>query len=213
LDTTPTLQIVAWQPKGEAQTLLATIQAVRINGDRLQLLVSGNASSITGDPASHAFAITESALQWLSPDAVSLGDWMQQQPKWTTKAVPVLTQELRQAIALPTWTDLETLASHWTIQLANLTGGTQPDVILTLQPDDLNALNPSLGRSPKTAINQSQTLIFSSSGKLFYSELSIEKGQHYRAIADLGNPLPTLIVDSPKQYKLLQWSTKHQQFE
>jgi hypothetical protein len=213
LDATPTLQMVTWQPKGEAQTLLATIQAVRLQGDRLQLLVSGNASSITGDPASHALAITESALQWLSPDVVFLGDWMQQQPKWTAKAMPALTQELQQTIALTPWTDLEPLASHWTIQLAKLTGSTQPDVILTLQPDDLNALNLSLGRSPKAAPTQSTTLIFSSSGKLLYSELSVEKGQYYRAIADLGNPLPTLIVDSPEQYKLLQWSAKHQQFE
>ena len=214
LDTTPTLQIVAWQPNGEAQTLLATIQAVRLQGDRLQLLVSGDATSVMGNPASHALAITESALQWLSPDVVSLGEWIQQQPKWTAKAIPALTQELQQAIALPTGTDLETLASHWTIQLANLTGGTQPDVILTLQPDDLNTLISPTQRSLKSASQiQPKTLIFSNSGKLLYSELSVEKGQHYRAIADLGNPLPTLIVDSPKQYKLVQWSTKRQQFE
>ncbi|MCY7392387.1 MAG: hypothetical protein LH647_13170, partial [Leptolyngbyaceae cyanobacterium CAN_BIN12] len=69
-------------------------------------------------------------------------------------------------------------------------------------------------RSLKSASQiQPKTLIFSNSGKLLYSELSVEKGQHYRAIADLGNPLPTLIVDSPKQYKLVQWSTKRQQFE
>ncbi len=214
LDSTPTVQIVAWQPKGEAQTVLATIRAVRLQGDRLELLVSSNASSSTSDSASHTLAITESALQWLSPDVVSLGDWMGQQPKWTAKALPALTQELQQAIALPTGTDLETLASHWTIQLANLTGGTQPDVILTLQPEDLMALHSATGRSPKSSpLTQSKTLIFSSSGKLLYSELSVEKGQQYRAIANLGNALPTLIVDSPKQYKLLQWSAKRQQFE
>ncbi|PZV12766.1 MAG: hypothetical protein DCF22_11665 [Leptolyngbya sp.] len=214
LDTTPTLQLVTWQPNGEAQTVLAAIQAVRLQGDRLQLLVSGDASTGSSKPASHALAITESALQWLSPDVVSLGHWMQRQPKWTAKAIPALTQELQQAIALPTGTDLETLASHWTIQLANLTGSTQPDVILTLQPDDLTTLNPSLGRSPQSSPwTQPRTLIFSSSGKLLYSELSVEKGQHYRAISDLGNPLPTLVVDSPKQYKLVQWSTKRQQFE
>ena len=212
LDTTPTLQIVTWQANGEAQTLLATIKAVRLQGDRLQLLISGNAAPIIGNP-SHALAITETALQWLSPDVVSLGDWMQQQPKWSAKAIPALAQELQEAIAPSNWKDLEPLASNWTLQLANLTGGSQPDVILTLQPDDLNMLYPSTGRSPKSSPNQPKTIIFSGSGKLLYSELSIEKGQHYRAIADLGNPLPTLLVDSPKQYRLLQWSTKHQQFK
>ncbi|MEX0270029.1 hypothetical protein AB3R30_12865 [Leptolyngbyaceae cyanobacterium UHCC 1019] len=210
LDTTSTLQLVTWQPNGEPQTLLATIQAVRLQGDRLQLLISGDAS-MGSNSGSQALALTESALQWLSPDVVSLGDWMQQQPKWAAKAIPTLTQELQQAIALSPWTDLEPLASNWTIQLANLTGGTQPDVILTLQPDDLNTLIPS-GRSPQAAPTQPKTLIFSSAGKLLYSEVSAERGQQYRAIADLGNPLPTLIVDSPTQYKLLQWSTQHQKF-
>lgn len=213
LDAAPTVQIVEWQSQGEAQTLLATIKAVRLQGDRLQLLVSGNTALVAGNTPSHTLAITESALQWLSPDVVSLGDWMQQQPKWTAKAISALTQELQQTIAISAWNDIEPLASNWTIQLANLTGGTQPDVILTLQPDDLNTLSLSPGRSPKSGWTQPKTLIFSSSGKLLYSELSVEKGQHYRAIADLGNSLPTLIVDSPKQYKLLHWSTKHQQFE
>ncbi len=212
LDATPTLQMVTWLPNGEAQTLLATIKAVRLQSDRLQLLIAGNASPEL-EKITHALAITESALQWLSPDVVSLGDWIQQQPKWSAAAIPALTQELQQAIAPSTWKELEPLAIHWTLQLANLTGGTQPDVILTLQPDDLNALNSSPQRSPKASPASPKTLIFSGSGKLLYSELSVEKEQHYRAIANLGNPLPTLIVDSPKQYKLLQWSAKRQQFE
>jgi hypothetical protein len=209
-----TLQMLVWQTGGEQQTLWGNIKAARVQGDRLEVLVSSDPTikpvSVPNLPPTLAF--TEAALQWLTPETLSLNEWLQKYPAWEKPGMAALIQELRPLTRLSSDPQAarrefdQVGAGNWTVQTAHLTHSPQPDLILTLTPDNLAALGYS-------AATQSRTVIISDRGKLIYSELSVDGKQTYLAIADLGDGSPTLVVHTAKHYRLLRWSSANQQFD
>lgn len=207
----PTLQILFWQPDGQQQSVSTTLKAARLSAGTLELLAAGDAALPLPKSRPRPLAFTESALQWLSPDRISLADWVQQQPAWAKKAIPALAAELKRSGELPpntdlTWAALESLGvGNWQVQVAPLTGASSLDVVVTLNSKSLLDSN----RPPKP-----RTLILAATGSLVYSELSTETGQIYVAIADLGDQgRPVLVVDTPTYYTFLRWSVQQQRFQ
>jgi hypothetical protein len=214
LETASTLQLLLWQADGQQQTLWANIKAARIQGDRLELLVSADPSVklVSSHETPPPLALSESALQWLTPETLSLSEWLQQHPIREKSGMATLIQELKPSRNLPTnqqsiHRELERLgADNWIVQTAHLTNRQHPDLILTIPSDSLMALG-------YTATKQPHTVIISATGKLVYSELSLDAKQTYLAIADLGDNQPTLVVHKANHYRLLRWSSAKQQFE
>ena len=220
LTADPPLSIVFWQADGQQQTVSASIKAVRFNAGKLELLAAGEAvpraiAQATNQPP--PLALTESALAWQTPETTQLSDWVQQQPQWTAHALPILVQELKRIGKLPSgtapaWEGLEPSGiGTSTVQLAPLTGQSQPDVILTVD------LAPPQGQATTKTVkptSRSRTLIFSATGTLLYSECSTEAGLTYLAIADLGNGGGSAIVaNTSETYSLLRWSAKRKRFD
>lgn len=212
-----TMQLWAWTADGQNQTITGTIKAGRVQGNRVELLIAADAIA-PGTPSS-LFAVTENAFQWVGPSSMTLSEWVRQQPTWSQRALPTLIQALQATGALPStqvsWQTLEPLGlGNWTVQAIALTNGSQPDVILTLYPDDLADLRPTTpAPDTRRPFTSPRTLIFAGNGKLIYNELAQDAGLTYRAIADLGQGLPAVVVGSTKGYQLLQWSAQAQQLE
>ncbi len=215
----PPLSIVVWLPDGEQQVASASIKAVRVNDGKLELLAAGDlAPAITKAGNTHRpLAFTDSALQWQTPETMPLADLVQQQPEWAVDIMPILARELKRTGLLAsgtasTWDALEPLGfGTLSVQLATLTGGKLPDIILTV---DSEALTGSTERkAPKQRVRP-RTLIFSATGKLLYSECSTEADLTYLAIASLGSSSDNAIVASgTSNYSLLRWSAKRKRFE
>jgi hypothetical protein len=97
------------------------------------------------------------------------------------------------------------------VQLATLTGGKQPDIILTV---DSKALTGSTESKVPKKRARPRTLIFSATGKLLYSECSTAADLTYLSIASLGNSGDSAIVaDGSSNYSLLRWSAKRKRLE
>ncbi|MBD2038053.1 hypothetical protein H6F76_24180 [Leptolyngbya sp. FACHB-321] len=216
----PPLSIVVWLPDGEQQVASASIKAVRVNDGKLELLAAGDpalAIAKAGNTTHQPLAFTDSALQWQTPETMPLADLVQQQPEWAVDIMPILVRELKRTGLLAsatasTWDALEPLGfGTLPVQLATLTGGKLPDIILTVEPE---ALTDSTERkAPKQRVRP-RTLIFSATGKLLYSESSSEADLTYLAIASLGSSGDSAIVASgTSNYSLLRWSAKRQRFE
>lgn len=215
LTADPPLSIVFSLPDGQQQVVSANIKAVRLNAGKLELLAAGEAAPTiarTGDTP-RPLAFTESALQWQTPETMSLSDFVQQQPVWATSAMPILGRELKRTGQLPsgtalTWDALEPLVGNLPVQLATLTEGSQPDIILTIA----SPTGQARAKTARTA--RPRTLIFSAVGTLLYSECSTEADLTYLAIATLGNSNDSAIVaNAPNNYSLLRWSAKRKRFE
>lgn len=215
-----TVQLIAWDKISHQKTAIAQVRGVRVGAEQVELLVSGPAiaPSVVGSNTAPLLAATDTALQWLTPEAVSLSAWVGQNPTWGDRALPTLLAELRRVSPLPLspktpWAKLEQAGlGQWQVQPINLTGQAQPDVIVTLQSTDLALVAPAL--KPVTAPNNGpRTFIFSSAGRLLYSEGSSDAHRVYRAIADVGEQHPILVVNAAGRSQLLQWSSQRQQFE
>lgn len=215
----PPLSIVVWLPDGEQQVASASIKAVRVNDGKLELLAAGDpAPAIAKAGNTHRpLAFTDSALQWQTPETMPLADLVQQQPEWAVNIMPILVRELKRTGLLAsgtasTWDALEPLGfGTLPVQLATLTGGKLPDIILTVDPE---ALTGSTERKASKQRVRPRTLIFSATGKLLYSEGSTEADLTYLAIASLGSSGDNAIVASgTSNYSLLRWSAKRKRFE
>lgn len=213
----PPLSIVLWLPDGQQQTVSASLKAVRIKGNKLELLAAGDTPPTAPKVGTQRpLAYTEAALQWQNPEIISLSDWVQQQPAWAISAIPSLVKELTRSSSLPsgtapTWEALEALGLGGNpVQLAALTSSNPSDVIVTIDPDTLDGQSTKATRTTR----RSRTLIFSAAGKLLYSECSTEAALTYLAIAELGNDGGRAIVArGSENYNLLRWSVKHKRFE
>jgi hypothetical protein len=215
----PPLSIVVWLPDGQQQVASASIKAVRVNDGNLELLAAGElAPAIAKAGNTHQpLAFTDSALQWQTPETMPLSDLVQQQPEWAVNIAPLLVRELKRTGLLPsgtasTWDALEPLGfGTLSVQLATLTGGKLPDIILTIDSEALAGSTES--KAPKKRVRP-RTLIFSATGKLLYSECSTEADLTYLAIASLGSSGDSAIVASgTNNYSLLRWSAKRKRFE
>lgn len=215
-----TVQLTAWDTHGDQKTAIAQVRGVRVGANQLELLVSGPGATSEGKLPTSWLATTETAVQWLAPTAISLREWMGQNPAWGDRALPQLLQELRRLYPVAfspqmAWATLDQAGlGDWQIQPIHLTGQTQPDLILTLNPAAVAPVAQAIAGKKVTLPNSGpRTFIFSGTGQLLYSDGATTTAQVYRAIADLGEKTPRLVVSAGGRSRLLQWSSQDQKFE
>jgi hypothetical protein len=233
----PTLQHTTWTQQAQMQSHPLTVRALRLQGGAIQLLASGEPVAEGSANRPH-LVLSEAALAWESPtDSTSLDALRLQQPESGEAILRAIATELRRArpnLSLPPADDPDALAQafgSWGVQLADLTGDRQPEIILALHPDlldpppeapadpadstDLELLNaaPSPAPSPATPSDAPpRTLIFSASGSLIYNELTANT--QLVAIARLdAEPAPVLVMTQGDRATLRRWSVPQQQFE
>jgi len=215
------LQLTFWATDGQPYTLTGRIQAIRLQGKQVQLLAIAEPlpTGISPNRRPRPLAITETGLEWLSPTERRLADQVQQHPAWAASAIPLLKRELQQAGELPagsssTWKDLASLGlGDWVVQTLPLSNHRIPDVLLTIAPQWLEQLPVSRSGDGSDRPRHPRTVIFSGGGKLLYSEFSHQKQNTFLAIANRGDTLPALLVDTPNHYTWLRWSANRQRFE
>jgi hypothetical protein len=166
--------------------------------------------------------LTQAALEWVQPESFTLADLtQQQQPVEVTDILPALWRELQSSPSvnkkpIPRFEQLYEKLGQLPVQLIELTGDALPEVMLSVSPETIAALNPKLATSKLSKGNQprSRTVIFSSTGTLLYSEFSTASQQTVTAIADLkDDEPPALLVEGDKNYSLQRWSVKSHRFE
>ena len=219
LEIDSSIEIAAWTEDGQRQSILGMVKGVQFQGGVLKLLaVADNLANLnpgTISPNRRPFAYTMSALSWLEPGSINLGDLYQIQPDWIGKVLPAMWRDLQAGgkVAsgpLPEVPELLSQIGHWSIRPVDLTGNKQPEAILTLYEDpsgNLDNLPPS-GETTK----KPRTMIISDAGIVIYSEFTKNKGNSWLAIADLGDS-SGLLVDSGRDYFLKSWSATRQGFE
>ncbi len=223
LATDSQIQIIIWLADGQQEMTIATVKAVQLRGGILRLLVA--AEKIDNAHFSlqrRPLALTPAALEWVQPESLTLADLtQQQQPVEVTDILPALWRELQSSTSLktrptPSFEQLHEKLGQLPVQLIELTGDALPEVILTVSPETIAALNLQSATSKLTKDNQarSRTIIFSSTGTLLYSEFSTASRQTVTAIADLkDDELLALLVEGDKNYSLQRWSAKTYRFE
>ena len=226
LDRDPQIQITSWTFHGIPQSTQATIKGARLNNGLLELLAGAKASqdAVGGGNLTlpRPLAHTQGALQWLQPGSVSLADLYDLQPELVAIIVPELWQELNSSEQLrqsmpPNLPSLLAQIGHWQVQPIDLTGNSQPELIVTVDADSLRELNQS-GWLNLASDNRRRyktgTLIFSEAGALLYSEFSQNTFDSFRAIADLSDDGGTaLLVSDADNYYLKRWSAQEQRFQ
>jgi hypothetical protein len=240
LENTPYLQLVSWSPSGEMLSTSLEVKGFRMGG-AVQFLGLGSKLEQSKSGAGFGalpLAFTEGAVQWTSGSSDSVSGKAQSDPTWAKAALPVLVRELKQAGLVPQgvaakWEALEEIGlGQLSVQLISLSGRKQPEVIITIDGETLNTLKDvakpskaeksgeksnekSLEKSSEQARPPSRpkTLIFSPTGQLLHSELSIDAGSTFLAIADLGDLRPpVLVVANGGRYQLQRWSSSSQSF-
>jgi hypothetical protein len=219
LATDAQVQFMTWAPDGLSQTTEATVKAIRFRNGTIQLLAAGDIPQPgTAGSTPQPLALTANTLQWLDPiTTLSLNDLVQQQSAWASVLVPNLWRELQGANQVSTSaTSMDDMLSEigaWPVQLRDLTGNTQPEAIITFQPNPpLLANADPLGAQTQLATTPPRTIIFSEQGRLLYSDVS--NGQTMVAIAEIDSiSIPTLIIEQGQTYGLRQWSAQAQRFQ
>lgn len=220
LHNDPNLQIIVWMPNGEQQTIATTVKALQFQNGSLNLLAAGKpipgadpttialTGALTGNESmSKPLAVSNSALEWRSPQTLTLEQLNQQNPQWVNAIVPVLWYELQLGGEVlpglqPSPEMMLTQMSDWLVQLVDLTGNDKPEAILTLKPD------------PTRQYSRPRTLILEDTGVLIYSELTSAKGQSVTGIADVKDGgLTALVVEGSTGYTFQRWSSDRRRFE
>ncbi|MGL5509420.1 MAG: hypothetical protein ACRDB1_07355, partial [Microcoleaceae cyanobacterium] len=212
------ITLATWGSQGQ-QSINAQIHALRVENQQLFLLASGKNISIKENlPA--PLAMTASAIKFLEPTPLKLGELVKQNPQQAANILPQIWQELQNAGVLEYGPvpDTNTIASklaNWVVQTIDLTGNNQPEIMLSIDTNNLAAMERQFSAN---ADNPSQLLprsiIFADTGKLIYSEFSTNAEQVLSGLADLqdGGPV-ALVVDNRQNYQLARWSGDQQKFE
>ena len=209
------MQISTWATA--ESSVWVTVKAAQVRGGTLRLLATGEA--INPVDALPPIATTAAALQWVSlPATQPLALVHQEQPSRVKALIPGLWQELRQTqhvVNLPADGVQAALQQMrvWPIQQLDVTGDGQPEAILTITPDRIGELLYATAQSSRPGIAHPRTLIFSSNGKLLYSDLG-QPQQSVAAIATLsGASTYGLVIHQDQKYRVLSWSSQQQRFE
>ncbi len=220
LHNDPNLQIIVWMPNGEQQTIATTVKALQFQDGSLKLLAAGKpipgaepttlalTGAQTGNGSmSKPLAVSNLALEWRSPQTLTLKELNQQNPPWVNAMLPALWYELQLGGEVlpglqPSPEMMLTQMSDWLVQLVDLTGNDKPEAILTLKPD------------PTRQYSRPRTLILEDTGVLIYSELTSAKGQSVTGIADVKDGgLTALVVEGSTGYTFQRWSSDRRRFE
>lgn len=213
------IQIAVWMPNGEQKTVVATVKGVRLRQGNLLLLASGEGIplSAVGGSVSQQLAFTASALEWRSPESLTLAQLNQQDPGWVSTLLPSLWQELQAAGQLPsgelpTQEQMLKQIGSWLVQSIDLTGNGVSEAVMTLRSDAL--VRSQLSQTGTGSPYRTRTLIFDDTGALIYSELTTAAGQSVTGVAAIATGgLPALVVEGNSGYSLQRWSADRKRFE
>ncbi|MBW4562475.1 MAG: hypothetical protein KME32_15250 [Mojavia pulchra JT2-VF2] len=219
----PAIDIVVWLPNGEQQITTAIIKAVQLQGGVLRLLAAGQTLPENQNNAlqPRPLALTNSALEWVEPSALTLAELYQKDPLRVEAMLPTVWRSLQQSGeipngALPSFQQMQQKLGYWPVQVINLTNNTQPETVLTISAQAIASLKYPADKYQEQEENLSRprTLILSDSGKVIYSDFQGNTQQTLTAIANLydGQSL-ALLVQNADNYSLRRWSQKNQRFE
>jgi len=226
LNTDPQILITVWKPDGQRQSAMATVKAMQIKGGGLKLLAAGEViNDVTpkagaGEPLAR-LAYTQTAFNVLEPNPITLTDLTQTQPQWVSAILPALWQELQSGGQVkqgrvPSVSVMLQQIGQLLVQPIDLTGNNQPEAVITLPVDASatlkNSLNKPTGSNSKSA--KPQTVIFSESGAILYSEFTKDATQTMVGLADMGDGGPAaLLINGSSNYSINRWSAKRKRFE
>jgi hypothetical protein len=224
LDNDAVLQIAVWQSNGEQQSLAATIKAVQLKNGVLRLLAQPNDPVISISNSSNqppALATTASALEWVQPSPITLGQLQLIDParaNTVLKTVWIALQTTNQIkSSIKSVQVIQQKLGHWPIQEIDVTGNGKPDIVMTVSTEAIASLyspkqNPT--QSKNKIKSRPRTLILSDNASIIYTDLNKSSEQSLLAIANLTQTsLPTLLVQDANGYSLKRWSQKNQRFE
>ncbi|MGJ3248072.1 MAG: hypothetical protein ACFE0I_18560 [Elainellaceae cyanobacterium] len=207
------LRLMFWADDRRSHTLPVSLQAVRIQSGRVELL--GVGSALAGDfltvaESGSLFAFTSETIRVIPfVEQSTLREMSAQHPEWASLILPRIgqilsTEELPHGAShtSPSGSSikpddlLHSVGSSPT-HLVDLTGDDQAEAVITLRWSQ-----PGEPQSPL------QTLVMSSQGHLLYS------GRSLYGWAILGDRHLALIAqDASQTYRLQRWSDQHQQFQ
>jgi hypothetical protein len=213
LDTDLHLKIAVWNASGQQQSVSATIKGIRAKNGQIEFLAAGEKPIDL--PNVRPLAYSEAALQWITPELISLADLNQVQPDLGKVLLVSLWRELQKVGQapggkVPSSAEILSSIGHWMVQPVELIAKNQQAAVLHLYRDPVSGFTQSAPEqnSPR------RTIIFDQTGAIVYSELTKDKGRSLAAIALLGDgDLPWLVVASDRTYNFLRWSEQHRRFE
>lgn len=220
ISSDPDIQIVTWLPNGEQQTTTATIKAVQLRGGVLRLLAAGQA--IPNYPRQpRSLALTDAALEWVQPSAISLAELSQRYPQEVKEMLPSVWRSLQQSgqitdDVVPDWQQIKESLNHWPVQVIDLTNNGKPEIVMTISTEAIASLAQTPPNTKESAKNlfRPRTLIFSDGGNIVYTDFQKNSQQTLTAIAKLAdNRSLALLVENADNYSLKRWSQKNQRFE
>lgn len=211
------MRLTSWDSMLDSYGVNAQIQAVKQQGNRLQLLALGDAPADV-PTASTALAATATAFNWQSiPAPNSFGALYQENPELAQDLWSVLWPHLQQTqyvVSVPVQNVAAVLQQmqSWPIRRFDVTGDGQDELVLSLTSPDLHQLSYVSDRAAQLETVASRTLIFSANGLLLYSDLN-QPGQTLTAIAQLSDSSgSTLVVRQANTFQLKTWSAQGQRF-
>jgi hypothetical protein len=223
ISSNPEIQIVTWLPNGEQQVTTATIKAVQLRGGVLRLLATGqimpNYQHNAVQP--RPLALTNAALEWVQPSAITLAELSQNDPQAMQEMLPKVWRSLQNSgqipeNVVPDWQQMKAILGDWPVQMIDLTNNGKPEIVMTISAEAIASLTqttPSAKESDKD-LSRPRTLIFSDSGNIIYTDFQKNSQQALTAIAKLAdNTSLALLVESADNYSLKRWSNQNQRFE
>jgi hypothetical protein len=211
LTVDPQLQVAAWLPNGDRETVSVRVKALRQKGDQVELLASGPSLSLPQNRG--ALAFTQQALEWVQPKVLTLESLSAEKPVTVQNLLTQLWNELQLfqfslAPSIPNMSQLLSQFGNWKVELVDLNGNGNSEILLTLQANDSRENNWQSVRLNTFDTNpwQSNTLIFSHNGDLLYNELrDIKQRTLLGGVQVSEDRPPALLFSISKSYKLIFW--------
>mgnify|MGYP006421456639 CR=1 FL=1 len=211
LTVDPQLQVAAWLPNGDRETISVTVKALRHRGNKVELLAAGPSLSVSQSRG--ALAFTQQALTWVQPRVLTLNSLAEEKPLTAQNLLPQLWGELQLlqfslSQPIPSIPKLRSLFGNWMVESIDLNGNGDSEIMLTLQMNDSRKkkwqsvrLN-TLDKNPW----QTHTLIFSQDGNLLYNGFrNLEQRSLLGAIEIGDDQPPALLFATPNGYEAISW--------
>ncbi len=205
------LQVAAWLPNGDRKTVSVTVKALRQKGNQVELLASGASLSLPQKRGGLAF--TQQALAWVQPQVLTLESLSAEKPVTVQNLLPQLWSELQLfqfslGQSIPNMSQLLSQFGNWTVELVDLNGNGNSEILLTLQTSDSRKKNWQSVRLNRVDANpwQSNTLIFSHNGDLLYNELTNPNKQTLLGVIEVSKDQPpSLLFATSNGYEVISW--------
>jgi len=214
LDIDSRLDFVVRLPNGLQQNITTTVKAVQMQNGALRLLTATEGAIA---PQTTPIALSAEAVKWIEPTPITLKEFIQQESVDATQFLPNIWRELQKSYTsldkeVPNFEQLQQQLGQFPVQLIDLTGDGNSEIVLTSSRAAIN----NLIKNSKNAYDdraRNYTVIFSANGSVMYSEFGSATGT-IRAIADLQDTAPpALLVEEAGIYDIRRWSTLNQRFE